>query len=255
LPALPILPAEPAAPALPAPDAAAAKLDAVFSQSLAGRFPFVRPDLARGAPDADPKDVRRFYEQLDENRAAVMKTATPEIAAFLEKMEAVRPLFDAISRSAPVSVRFGYGTNRAQELGAEHIIDWSVRSGTSAVGASAGSDALVWKAGQPLLLSFRWAAGSPYRPKNAMASEAEAAAGDTLTLVERGPWALLRLLKGRSSSTSGDGALLRIVLPTQTIGGEPVRDTVLFMTASIAAGSRSALPAKALDLPSRFPSR
>lgn len=255
LPALPILPAEPAAPALPAPEAAVARLDAVFSQSLAGRFPFVRPDLARGAPDADPKDVRRFYEQLDESRAAVMKTATPEVAAFLEKMEAVRPLFDAVSRSAPVSVRFSYGTNRAQELGAEHIIDWSVRSGTSAVGASAGSDALVWKAGQPLLLSFRWAAGSPYRPKNAMASEAEAAAGDTLTLVERGPWALLRLLKGRSSSTSGDGALLRIVLPTQTIGGEPVRDTVLFMTASIASGSRSALPAKALDLPSRFPSR
>jgi len=252
LPALPILPAEPAT---PAPEAAAAKLDALFSQSLAGRFPFVRPDLARGAPDADPKDVRRFYEQLDENRVAVMKTATPEIAAFLEKMESVRPLLDAISRSASVSVRFAYGTNRAQELGSEHIIDWSIRSGTSAVGASAGSEPLVWKAGQPLLLSFRWAAGSPYRPKNAMASEAEAAAGDTLTLVERGPWALLRLLKGRLSSTNGDGALLRIALPTQTIGGEPVRDTVLFMTASIGTGSRSTLPTKALDLPSRFPSR
>jgi type VI secretion system protein ImpL len=170
-------------------------------------------------------------------------------------MEAARPLLDAVVRSAPVSVRFSYGTNRAQELGAEHIIDWSVRSGSSAIGASAGSEPLVWKAGQPLLFSFRWAAGSPYRPKNALASEAEAAAGDTLTLVERGHWALLRLLKGRSAPANGDGALLRIALPTQTIGGEPVRDTVLFMTASIAAGSRSALPTKAFDMPVRFPSR
>lgn len=255
LPSLPPLPAPSADLSAPAPDAAISKLDAIFSQSLAGRFPFVRSDLARGAPDADPKEVRRFFEQMDENRAAVMKAATPELAAFLEKMETARPLLDAVVRSAPVSVRFTYGTNRAQELGAEHIIDWSVRSGTSAVGASAGSDPLIWKAGQPLLLSFRWAAGSPYRPKNALASEAEAAAGDTLTLVERGPWALLRLLKGRSASANGDGALLRIALPTQTIGGEPVRDTVLFMTASIAAGSRSALPTKAFDMPVKFPSR
>ena len=255
LPSLPPLPVPPAELSAPAPDAAVTKLDALFSQSLAGRFPFVRSDLARGAPDADPKEVRRFFEQLDENRAVVMKAATPELAAFLEKMEAARPLLDAVVRSAPVSVRFTYGTNRAQELGAEHIIDWSARSGTSAVGASAGSEPLVWKAGQPLLLSFRWAAGSPYRPKNALASEAEAAAGDTLTLVERGPWALLRLLKGRSASAAGDGALLRIALPTQTIGGEPVRDTVLFMTASIATGSRSALSTKTFDLPIRFPSR
>lgn len=256
LPSVP-LPMPPAEALTPDSGAAVAKLDATFSQSLAGRFPFVRPDLARGAPDADPQEVRRFFAQLDESRATVMKVATPELAAFLEKMEAARPLLDAVARSAPVSVRFTYGTNRAQELGAEHIIDWSIRSGTSAVGASAGSEPLVWKAGQPLLLSFRWAAGSPYRPKNAMASEAEAAAGDTLTLVERGPWALLRLLRGRSApaSATGDGTLLRIALPTQTIGGEPVRDTVLFMTASVATGSRSTPSTKAIDLPSRFPSR
>lgn len=249
------LPVPAAVPPMPEAEPAVTKLAAIFSQSLAGRFPFVRPDLARGAPDADPQDVRRFFAQLDENRAAVTKGATPELAAFLERMESARPLLDAVVRSTPVNVRFTYGSNRAQEHGAEHIIDWSIRSGTGAVGASAGAAPLVWKAGQPLMLSFRWAAGSPFRPKNAMASEAEAAAGDTLTLVERGPWALLRLLKGRSAPTAstGEGTLLRIALPTQTIGGEPVRDTVLFMTASFGVGSRTTLPARALELPSRFP--
>ncbi len=244
-------------PSMPETDAAVTKLAALFSQTLAGRFPFVRPDLARGAPDADPQDVRRFFAQLDENRTAVTKGATPELAAFLERMETARPLLEAIARSTPVSVRFTYGTNRAQEHGAEHIIDWSIRSGSGAVGASAGAAPLAWKAGQPLLLSFRWAAGSPYRPKNAMASEAEAAAGDTLTLVERGPWALLRLLKSRAApaASTGDGTLLRIALPTQTIGGEPVRDTVLFLTASVGAGSRSSLPVQALDPPVRFPQK
>ncbi|MBK1837426.1 hypothetical protein JHL17_08360 [Azospirillum sp. YIM B02556] len=256
LPPLP-LPMPPAETLAPDADAAVTKLAATFSQSLAGRFPFVRPDLARGAPDADPQDVRRFFTQFDENRSAVTKAATPELAALLERMEAARPLLDAIARSAPVNVRFTYGTNRAQELGAEHIIDWSIRSGNSAIGASSGSAPLVWKAGQPVMLSFRWAAGSPYRPKNAMANEAEAAAGDTLTLVERGPWALLRLMRSRLApkAVDGDGTLLRIALPTQTIDGGPVRDTVLFMTASIGAGSRATLPANALELPFRFPPR
>ncbi|HYF90014.1 type VI secretion protein IcmF/TssM N-terminal domain-containing protein [Azospirillum sp.] len=251
------LPVPAAVPSILEAEPAVTKLAALFSQTLAGRFPFVHPDLARGTPDADPQDVRRFFAQLDENRAAVTKTATPELAAFLERMEAARPLLEAVFRSTPVSVRFTYGTNRAQEHGAEHIIDWSIRSGSGAVGASAGPAPLTWKAGQPLLLSFRWAAGSPYRPKNATASEAEAAAGDTLTLVERGPWALLRLLRSRSASvaSTGDGTLLRIALPTQTIGGEPVRDTVLFVTASVGTGSRSSVPAQAFDLPVRFPQR
>ncbi|MCM8735665.1 type VI secretion system protein [Azospirillum sp. A1-3] len=253
----PPLPVPPAGISAPDTGAAVATLDATFSQSLAGRFPFVRPDLARGAPDADPKEVRRFFEQLDENRPAITRAATPELAAFLEKMEAARPLLDTVARNAPVRVRFTYGTNRTQELGAEHIIDWSVRSGSGAVGASTGSEPMVWKIGQPLQISFRWASGSPYRPKSARASEAEAAAGDTLTMVERGPWALLRLLRSRSApaAATGDGVLLRIALPTQTIGGEPARDTILFMTASIAAGSRASLSPRALDLPFRFPSR
>lgn len=238
-----------------APDSttALAKLGATFSQSLEGRFPFVRPELAREAPDAAPQDVRRFFQQLDENRATVMRAATPELAAFLERMEAARPMLDAVLRPTPIGVRFTYGANSAQEVGAEHIIDWSVRTEASAVGASTGAAPLAWRAGQTLLLSFRWAAGSPFRPKGAAAGEAAAAADDTLTLVERGPWALLRLLRTGTPVAGGDGALLRIALPTQTIGGEPVRDTVLFMTATMNVGAGQALPLRALRLPAYFP--
>ncbi|SMH47059.1 type VI secretion system protein [Azospirillum agricola] len=251
------------APPPPVPDnsAAVAKLAASFSQTLAGRFPFVRPDLARSAPDADPQDVRRFYQTLDENRAAVTRGASPELAAFLERMEAARPLMEAVARSAVMTVDLTYGVNRAREVGAEHIIDWSARSGTSSVGAGTGAEPLLWKVGQPLMLSFRWAAGSPYRPRSAAASAAEAAAGDTVTMVERGPWALLRLVKGRGASggeggaagASGSGGVLRIALPTQTIGGEPARDTVLFMAASVRAGTRGNAPLRLPDLPIRFP--
>ncbi|MFX6292612.1 hypothetical protein ABTG11_19330, partial [Acinetobacter baumannii] len=81
------------------------------------------PDLARGAPDADPQDVRRFFALLDEHRAAVTKGATPELAAFLERMESARPLLDAVARSTQVNVRFTYVSNRSQEHGAEHIIE------------------------------------------------------------------------------------------------------------------------------------
>ena len=253
LPVPPKMSAE--APPMPEGEAALSKLAAAFSQNLAGRFPFVRPEQARGAPDADPQDVRRFYRLLDEQRATVMRVATPEIAAFMERMEAVRPVLEAVTRPAPVNVRVIHGANHAQEVGAEHIIDWAIRSGASSVGAASNGGTLAWTPGQPVLLSFRWAAGSPFRPKGAVASEAAAAAGDTLTLVERGPWALLRLLKSRSTLPSRDGLLLRVALPTQTIGGEAVRDTVLFLGASISAGSRTGLPARAFDLPAGFPHR
>ncbi|PWC68093.1 hypothetical protein TSH58_17920 [Azospirillum sp. TSH58] len=252
---LPIPPRMPAEAPVPDGDLALSKLSTAFAQTLAGRFPFVGTDQSRGAPDADPQDVRRFFRQLDEHRAAVMRTATPEVAAFMERMEAARPLLEAIARPSPVSVRLTYGANRAQEVGAEHIIDWSVRSGASAVGASANGGTLAWTPGQPVLLSARWAAGSPFRPKGAPAGGTAAATGDTTTLAERGPWALLRLLKGHAPSSSRDGLLLRVALPTQTIDGEPVRDTVLVLGAAVSAGARSELPARALDLPVRFPQR
>ncbi|QCO17992.1 hypothetical protein D3869_20620 (plasmid) [Azospirillum brasilense] len=252
---LPLPPRMPVETPIPDGDVALSKLSTAFAQTLAGRFPFVGPEQARGAPDADPQDVRRFYRQLDDHRAAVMRTATPEIAAFMERMEAARPLLEAVARPAPISVRLTYGANRAQEVGAEHIIDWSVRSGASAVGASANGGTLAWTPGQPVLLTARWAAGSPFRPKGAPAGGTAAATGDTITLAERGPWALLRLLKGHTPSSSRDGLLLRIALPTQTIGGQPVRDTVLVLGAAVGAGTRNELPARALDLPTRFPQR
>ncbi|WP_246472630.1 type VI secretion system protein [Azospirillum tabaci] len=252
---LPILPKMPVEAPVPDSDVALSKLSTAFTQTLAGRFPFVGSEQARNAPDADPQDVRRFFRQLDEHRAAVMRTAPPEVAAFMERMEAARPLLEAIARPAPVSVRLTYGANRAQEVGAEHIIDWSVRSGASAVGATANGGTLAWTPGQPVLLSARWAAGSPFRPKGAPAGGTAAATGDTITLAERGPWALLRLLKGHAPSSSRDGLLLRVALPTQTIDGEPVRDTVLVLGAAVSAGARNELSARALDLPTRFPQR
>ncbi|WP_247877003.1 type VI secretion system protein [Azospirillum brasilense] len=252
---LPLPPRMPVETPVPDGDVALSKLSTAFAQTLAGRFPFVGAEQARGAPDADPQDVRRFYRQLDEHRAAVMRTATPEVAAFLERMEAARPVLEAIARPSPVSVRLAYGANRAQEVGAEHIIDWSVRSGAGAVGAATNGGTLAWTPGQPVLLSARWAAGSPFRPKGASAGGTAAAAGDTITLAERGPWALLRLLKSHAPSSSRDGLLLRVALPTQTIEGQPVRDTVLVLAAVVSAGARTELPARALDLPNRFPQR
>lgn len=231
-----------------------AKLGTSFSQTLAGRFPFVRSDLMRGAPDADPEDVRRFYRLIDETRGKLGRDGVPELKAFLDQMEAARPLMDAVARSASLTVDLDYGVNRAAEVGAEHIIDWSVRSGATAVGAGSAGTRFVWKAGQPVLLSFRWAAGSPFRPKSAAANEAAAIAGDTVTVVERGPWALLRLLKGRGAPGSADGAtLMRVVLPTQTVNGTPARDTVLFMSASVKAGGGGSAALRVPDLPLRFP--
>ncbi|WP_431854969.1 type VI secretion protein IcmF/TssM N-terminal domain-containing protein [Azospirillum sp.] len=239
-----------------AADATLAKLGAAFSEMLAGRFPFVRPDRAGRAPDADPEDVRQFYRLLDAAKAPPGRTLPPELKAFADRMDAARPLLEAALRPAGMTVELTYGVNRAAEVGAEHIIDWSVRSGTSAVGAGGSGNRLAWSAGQPILLSFRWAAGSPFRPKSAASGGTPAMAGDTLTVVEHGPWALLRLLKGRAqpgAPASEAGALIRMVLPTETIAGLPARDTVLFLAASVTANGKAPTPLRLPDLPAAYP--
>ncbi|PWC44228.1 hypothetical protein TSO221_18170 [Azospirillum sp. TSO22-1] len=239
-----------------APDATLMKLGTTFSETLAGRFPFVRPDRAQGAPDADPEDVRQFYRLLDAAKAASGRGLPPELKAFADRMDAARPLLEAALRPAGMTVELTYGVNRAAEVGAEHIIDWSVRSGASAIGAGGGGNRLAWGVGQPILLSFRWAAGSPFRPKSAASGGAPAMAGDTLTVVEHGPWALLRLLKGRAqpgAPPSEAGALVRMVLPTETIAGLPARDTVLFLAASVTANGKAPAPLRLPDLPVAYP--
>lgn len=239
-----------------APDATLVKLASAFSETLAGRFPFVRPERMQGAPDADPEDVRQFYRLLDAAKTASGRGLPAELKAFFDRMEAVRPVLDAALRPGGMTVELTYGVNRTAEVGAEHIIDWSVRSGATAVGAGGSGSRLAWGAGQPILLSFRWAAGSPFRPRSGAADGPSAMAGDTLTVAERGPWALLRLLKGRAqpdTDASDTGTVIRMVLPTETIAGLPARDTVLFIAAAVKVNGKGSASLRLPDPPFAYP--
>ncbi len=65
----------------------------------------------------------------------------------------------------------------------------------------------------------------------------------------------VRITHGANHAQEVGAEHMRVALPTQTIGGEAVRDTVLFLGASISASSRTGLPARAFDLPAGFPHR
>lgn len=256
----------PSAPALSA--SASSSLAAVFAP-LANHFPFVGSQGPIDAPDASPRDVRKFLRQFDLVKTQALQEAagegrrkSVELRLFVDQIDSARPLLDSLTASDrnpdPIAVELTYGINRMAEIGSGEIIDWSVRSATSAVGPGTRSQVMQWVPGEPLLMSFRWAAGSKFRPRRDDGNASLSVRDDTLTIVERGPWALLRLIQLRRVGTMGmgaaaaDGTVIRVALPTRTVTGTAAPDTVLFLGMRIKARS-GVEPGRMPVLPDRFP--
>ncbi len=249
------------------------ELGGSFTQLLAGRFPFVHPSEARSAPDADPADIRRFYQLYDELKprleqelATVRGRATP-LKGFIDQIEAARGFLADIvdpegSGSLRLSAELTFGVNRVNEVGGDQIIDWSVRAGKSAASSGSPDRTLVWSYAEPVELRFRWASGSDHRPRR---DESRAGApmvtDDTAIFVEKGPWSLLRLLveRGVRNPESFEPALrgqqvVRITIPTRSLSGMPPRDAVVFIAARVTAGADGKAPRKGVpEFPTRFP--
>ncbi|EWY40920.1 hypothetical protein N825_33860 [Skermanella stibiiresistens SB22] len=259
---------EPASTPAPSASSALASLGAAFAP-LENRFPFVGPRGGIDAPDVAPRDVRRFLQVFDQLRTQALEEAagggrrkSVEIRLFVDQIEAARPLLESLMpmdrNPEPIAVEFDYGINRMAEVGGGEIIDWSIRSGGSAVGPGSASRVMRWSPGEPLLVSFRWASGSRYRPRRDEGYGTASVRDDTITIVERGPWALLRLIRLRGMETAGlaapsaGGAVIRVALPTRTVSGAPAPDTVVFVGARIMAGNGSKSFGVSA-LPSHFP--
>lgn len=249
------------------------ELGGSFSQLLAGRFPFVRAEDALTAPDADPADIRRFYRLYDdmkpriEQELAADKRRNSPLRQFVEQVEGSRAFLADIvdpegSGSLKLSAEVTFGVNRVNEVGGDQIIEWSMRSGSSSAGSGTKERTLAWSYSEPVEISLRWASGSDYRPRRADGRPgAPTVTDDKATIIEKGPWSLLRLLvaRGVRNPESFDPMLrgqqvIRITVPTRTVSGTAAPDTVVFLAARVTAGAGGKAPAKGVPaFPIRFP--
>ncbi len=243
-----------------------------FNQLLAGHFPFVTPQQASTAPDADPADIRRFYALYDElkpridKELAAAKGRISPLKGFVDQVESARAFFaDIIDPAGSGTMRLTaditFGVNRINEIGGDQIIEWAMKAGASTA-SSAGGRTLQWSYSEPVELRLRWASGSNQRPyREANRPGAPMVDGDSAIIVEKGPWSLLRLLVGRgianpelADPTLRGQQVVRVAVPTRSLTGVTPQDAVVFIAARVKAGAEGKPPVRGIPaFPTRFP--
>lgn len=167
-------------------------LATTFNSELAGRFPFGPPT----APDADPGDVKRFFDRFGPALPALAARLGPPAAGaqarFVADLQAVQAAFASMltdpSPTAPLSYDVGvdFRTNAGLDPGADQVAEAVVQSGTQSLSSFAASNTFSWTEGQPVQLRFRWALNAPSVPAEGT--------GLLASFHATGAWALPRMI-------------------------------------------------------------
>jgi type VI secretion system protein ImpL len=181
------------------------KLADFFNQRLAGRFPFAAAPPGRLDAEADPQDVRSFFQlwavYAPVVRAVPAADRPPGTGEFVDRMDAVRALFAAFlddpthpeAPSFDLAVRFR--ENRRGEKGGDRILRWSLASGEQVVSHPNSRTDLPWTYGAPIRLELQWAKDSPVVPVETADLPGVHVRERTAVLEWRGHWALFALVR------------------------------------------------------------
>ena len=236
------------------------QLRGYFARYLAGRFPF---SADANAQAADLRQTATFVALLDAKLADAQRGMSAAAASggqqagaqqFLAKLARAKPWLDAlVARGADgalvgVDVAVDWRIDRADEAGADQVIQWSLASGgqTLAWPAVAGTP-LRWAPGQPAALSLRWAKDGPWRPMQDASQPTLSVDGEAATWAANDTWALLRLVRlhavpddGVDTGTGAGNARMVLSVPVRdrTGGTQTAR---MFMRVGMTGASKTAL--------------
>ncbi len=177
------------------------KLRSAFNASLANRFPFA----ASRMPEAEPEEVRRFFQVFGRDLTADGLLASRiggEVGRFLGDLDASRrvlaPMLADATLRLPLTyeVEAEFRTNPLADRGGAMIIEWRLELGDQAISSAVPGSKAVWTAGQPVRLLLRFARNGPKLPESAPGG----AKVDGVTAIweERGPWGLLALIAAQA---------------------------------------------------------
>jgi len=192
------------------------QLSQFFNANLAGKFPFVEKDN-NTAPDANPEDIRTFFEMMDAQAAGVkatLKEATnlgvprKKALTFIEQMEQVRHFFggylepNSTLPTPAFSFDVTFRVNREKEFYANEILDWELTAQDTTITMRSPSPIGYWEAGDPLKITFRWALNSPLQPMLVEDLPNFDVQGENAIFSYDGVWALLHLLRQHKATSS-----------------------------------------------------
>jgi type VI secretion system protein ImpL len=193
------------------------RVAAYFNQRLAGRFPFSEGIPERGEREADPDDLRAFFELYD--RDAPLLASLPanerrlgagevEIRAFLDRLAQVRALFapfldDPAAEAPAFDLEVDFRVNRKFEVAGNQVLRWEMVVGSRPITPFDAERAGRWQAGQPVSLLLQWAKDAPVAPVSA-GPRSQVRETD-VSFRYGGRWALFALLREHAASTADFG--------------------------------------------------
>lgn len=196
-----------------------ANLSQFFNTNLAGKFPFVEIVDSR-TPDANPEDIRTFFEMMDAQATSIKNTLKEAGGAqgkkaftFIEQMEQVRHFFGGyLEPDSPIpnpafTFDVAFRVNKEKECYANEILDWDLSTHDATITMRSPSRVGYWEAGDPLKVTFRWALNSPLQPTTTEGLSNYDVQGGNAVFYYEGIWALLRLLKQHHATVANFGSL------------------------------------------------
>jgi type VI secretion system protein ImpL len=183
-------------------------LSSHFNRDLANRFPFA-PPTSSTLYEADPALVAALFSQRDAAADILASGAESHanIRNFLAALQDSRPWFASLLSTAtadqPPSLDFvpTFRVNRAQEVGGNQIIDWTLQVGSDTFHATDPERKGHWTYGEPIVFSLRWAKDAPFQPTSPAAVHSGydlQVIGDTVTYTFKDPWSMLRYIRSFS---------------------------------------------------------
>ncbi|CAD6528441.1 hypothetical protein LMG27952_02215 [Paraburkholderia hiiakae] len=236
------------------------QLRSYFARYLAGRFPF---SADANAQAADLRQTATFVALLDAKLADAQRGMSAAAASggqqagaqqFLAKLARAKPWLDAlVARGADgalvgVDVAVDWRIDRADEAGADQVIQWSLASGSQMLAwpAVAGTP-LRWAPGQPAALSLRWAKDGPWRPMQDASQPTLSVDGEAATWAANDTWSLLRLVRlhavpddGVDTGTGAGNARMVLSVPVRDRNGG-TQTARMFMRVGMTGASKTAL--------------
>lgn len=181
-----------------------------FTDHIAGRYPFAVPAQALTGPYATNEDIAAFYKVFDPVNEALLATLNERAqlgggtvrnqVAFLQALKQARVFLKPMVGLDDIQ-DLGYGLEpkfRAlpeREIGGFDIIEWQFSVNDQLADNGANKKSVVWRNGDPITMSFRWARNAPRQPTAAVASGAVSVRDRVVTITQDGPWALIALLQ------------------------------------------------------------
>ena len=191
------------------------KLVSFFNSNLRGKFPFVGSKLENNLGEANPEDIREFFDLFKENGDSAkaildqlyqIGPQMKDVVSFLISMENVRQFLKAYLKDPSVdkptfNFKVDFRAARDKETGGNIIVDWYIK--TDEITTIDKHDSKTdgsWTFGGPITIGFKWPdSGTTPKPSSDSGQAALKVEGSTAEFVYDSQWALLWMLRDRQA--------------------------------------------------------